>query len=306
MKSHVTRIDPPRLLVFTWGAGDVTFELERKGEVLLTSPTAGCRAGHGTLGVSAGWHAQPRHPGRSHGRPRAGPVLEHLEPAACRICGAHHGRMIPKVGTGFRKRSCASKKGATTTHITGTREEWLAARIALLAEEKELTRRSDALARRRQELPWVRVDKEHRFETDAGSAAGGSVRRALAASRLPPVRAGLQGGMPVLLGHRRVQLLRRPPGKPRCRVLGGVAGANREAAGIPAADGLDVSQLPRLQLRLQRLDHGGTAARGRRRIQLRARRPCSTYRRKTPPRVRSRSPKWPEPTSPATCASGRA
>ena len=58
-----------------------------------------------------------------------------------------------------------------TTHITGTREEWLAARIGLLAEEKELTRRSDALARRRQELPWVRVDKEYRFETDAGSAS---------------------------------------------------------------------------------------------------------------------------------------
>ena len=58
-----------------------------------------------------------------------------------------------------------------TTHITGPREEWLAARIGLLAEEKELTRRSDALARRRQELPWVRVDKEYRFETDAGSAS---------------------------------------------------------------------------------------------------------------------------------------
>ena len=55
------------------------------------------------------------------------------------------------------------------THITGTREEWLAARLRLLKEEKELTRRSDELARRRQELPWVRVDKEYRFETDEGS-----------------------------------------------------------------------------------------------------------------------------------------
>jgi predicted dithiol-disulfide oxidoreductase (DUF899 family) len=58
-----------------------------------------------------------------------------------------------------------------TKHITGTREEWLAARLGLLKEEKELTRRSDELARRRQELPWVRVDKEYRFETDAGSAS---------------------------------------------------------------------------------------------------------------------------------------
>jgi predicted dithiol-disulfide oxidoreductase (DUF899 family) len=58
-----------------------------------------------------------------------------------------------------------------TDHTTGTREEWLAARLGLLKEEKELTRRSDELARRRQELPWVRIDKEYRFDTDAGSAS---------------------------------------------------------------------------------------------------------------------------------------
>ena len=56
-------------------------------------------------------------------------------------------------------------------HKTGTREEWLAARLKLLDEEKELTRRSDELARRRQELPWVRVDKAYRLETDEGSAS---------------------------------------------------------------------------------------------------------------------------------------
>jgi predicted dithiol-disulfide oxidoreductase (DUF899 family) len=55
--------------------------------------------------------------------------------------------------------------------MTGTREEWLAARLELLKAEKELTRRSDELARRRQELPWVRIDKEYRFETDEGSAS---------------------------------------------------------------------------------------------------------------------------------------
>jgi predicted dithiol-disulfide oxidoreductase (DUF899 family) len=58
-----------------------------------------------------------------------------------------------------------------TTHPTGTREAWLAARLELLEAEKELTRRSDELARRRQELPWIRLDKEYRFETDDGSAA---------------------------------------------------------------------------------------------------------------------------------------
>src|SRR5438874_12865786 len=58
-----------------------------------------------------------------------------------------------------------------TRHLTGTREEWLAARLELLEAEKELTRRSDELARQRQELPWVRVDKEYRFETDGGTAS---------------------------------------------------------------------------------------------------------------------------------------
>jgi len=58
-----------------------------------------------------------------------------------------------------------------TDHTTGTRDEWLAARLELLKAEKELVRRSDELARRRQELPWVRIDKKYRFETDEGSAS---------------------------------------------------------------------------------------------------------------------------------------
>src|SRR5687768_17357773 len=58
-----------------------------------------------------------------------------------------------------------------STHTTGTRTEWLAARLDLLAAEKELTRRSDELAQRRQQLPWVAIDKEYRFETDQGTAA---------------------------------------------------------------------------------------------------------------------------------------
>jgi len=58
-----------------------------------------------------------------------------------------------------------------TTHITGTRDEWLKARLELLKAEKELTRRGDALAQQRQELPWIRVDKDYRFDTDEGSAS---------------------------------------------------------------------------------------------------------------------------------------
>jgi len=60
-----------------------------------------------------------------------------------------------------------------TKHRTATREEWLAARLELLDQEKKLTRRSDELARMRQELPWVRIDKAYQFETDEG---GGSLK----------------------------------------------------------------------------------------------------------------------------------
>jgi predicted dithiol-disulfide oxidoreductase (DUF899 family) len=58
-----------------------------------------------------------------------------------------------------------------TEHATGTREEWLAARLELLEAEKELTRRSDELAQQRQLLPWVRIDKDYRFDTDEGGAS---------------------------------------------------------------------------------------------------------------------------------------
>ncbi len=55
-----------------------------------------------------------------------------------------------------------------TTHTIATREEWLAARLDLLEAEKELTRKSDEIAQRRQALPWVRIDKDYVLDTDAG------------------------------------------------------------------------------------------------------------------------------------------
>ncbi len=58
-----------------------------------------------------------------------------------------------------------------TDHTIGTRADWLQARLELLGEEKALTRRSDELARKRQQLPWVRLDKSYRFDTDAGEAS---------------------------------------------------------------------------------------------------------------------------------------
>src|SRR6266581_989868 len=153
----------------------------------------------------------------------------------------------------------------TTDHRTGTREEWLAARLELLEAEKELTRRSDELARRRQELPWVRIDKAYRFETDEGSAS----------------LADLFRGRSQLLVYHFMFGPDYTAGCPSCSAIadgfGGVAGASREAAGVQAADGVDVSlgvlARQRLQLRLQRLVHRGATARGGRRIQLPARRP---------------------------------
>ncbi|PXW96283.1 DUF899 domain-containing protein [Mycolicibacterium moriokaense] len=58
-----------------------------------------------------------------------------------------------------------------TVHQTGTPAEWLAARLELLEAEKQLTRLGDEVSRRRQQLPWVRVDKDYRFETDEGTAS---------------------------------------------------------------------------------------------------------------------------------------
>jgi predicted dithiol-disulfide oxidoreductase (DUF899 family) len=67
--------------------------------------------------------------------------------------------------------SHTKEKKTMTGHATGTREQWLRARVELLEDEKELTRRSDELARRRMDLPWVRIDKAYRFETEEGNAS---------------------------------------------------------------------------------------------------------------------------------------
>src|SRR5262245_56744879 len=64
------------------------------------------------------------------------------------------------------------EKSTTARYKTGTRDEWLRARLDLLKAEKEHTRRGDELARQRQGLPWVRIQKQYRFETDEG---GGSL-----------------------------------------------------------------------------------------------------------------------------------
>jgi predicted dithiol-disulfide oxidoreductase (DUF899 family) len=57
-----------------------------------------------------------------------------------------------------------------TDHVTGTQDEWLAARLELLKAEKELSRQGDAVARQRQALPWVRLDTSYTFDTADGTA----------------------------------------------------------------------------------------------------------------------------------------
>jgi len=71
------------------------------------------------------------------------------------------------------------------THPVGTREQWLKARLELLQAEKELTRRSDELALRRQALPWVRVEQDYSFDAEPGKLSlGGPVPRPNAITRV--------------------------------------------------------------------------------------------------------------------------
>ena len=152
-----------------------------------------------------------------------------------------------------------------------SRDEWLNARLGLLEDEKELTRRSDELARRRQELPWVRVDKAYRFDTEDGSVSLDDLfkgRSQLIVYHFmfgPDFTAGCPScssiadgfnGVAVHLANHDVML------------WAASRAAARQAAGLPAADGLDIPLgvlvWQRLQRRLQCLaDRASAARRGR-------------------------------------------
>jgi len=125
------------------------------------------------------------------------------------------------------------------THRIATREQWRAERLELLEAEKDLTRRSDELARRRQQLPWVKIEKPYRFDTDDGSA---TLADLFTAARLSfHVRPRLRRGLSVVLGdRRRLQRFLRPLGEPRRDALGRLPCAARQAPGLQAAHGLDV------------------------------------------------------------------
>ena len=200
-----------------------------------------------------------------------------------------------------------------TTHTTASREQWLAARLELLEAEKELTRRSDAVARQRQQLPWVPVEKDYRFETEAGAAS----------------LADLFGGRSQLLVYHFMFGPEYTGGCPSCSAIadgfnGFAVHLEHHDVAIVAVSRAPIEQLlayrrrmgwtfpwvsslrQRVQLRLQHLVHRGAAALGIGRIQL----PHDRHdlasggrrRRAVPPCMR----RWPAPTWPPTCASSRA
>jgi predicted dithiol-disulfide oxidoreductase (DUF899 family) len=106
---------------------------------------------------------------------RSGAVKE-LERENAALLGLFR-RLHEREDTTVVRRSCCDKEGRQTMadHRIGTREEWAAAREELLAREKEHTRLGDELARKRRELPWVRVEKDYRFDTDDGTRTLGEL-----------------------------------------------------------------------------------------------------------------------------------
>jgi predicted dithiol-disulfide oxidoreductase (DUF899 family) len=129
-------------------------------------------------------------------------------------------------------------------HRTGTREEWLSARLQLLDAEKELTCRGDELARLRQDLPWVSIGKEYRFERDEGAASLVDLFKGCSQLLVyhfmfgPTSRPGVR---PAPRSRTVSPGFGGAPGQSRRCVHSGVAGSAGDAAGLQAADGLELS-----------------------------------------------------------------
>jgi len=151
-----------------------------------------------------------------------------------------------------------------TDHRVGTQEEWQAERDELLKEEKELTRRGDELASKRRELPWVPVEKDYRFETEAGTKTLADLfddRSQLLVYHFmfgPPLRGGLPG---LLLDCGHVRPPGRPPQGQGRHPAARLPRAAREAPRLQGADGLGhrlgLERRQRLQPRSRLPAHGG-------------------------------------------------
>src|SRR6266550_784886 len=130
-----------------------------------------------------------------------------------------------------------------TSHKIGTREQWAAAREELLAREKEHTRLGDELARQRRELPWVRVDKDYRFDTDDGTRTlaelfDGRSQLLIYHFMFGPSYAA---GCPTCSSIAdNVNGVLPAPERTRCDHAVRLAGPAGDAAGVQAADGLEL------------------------------------------------------------------
>ena len=203
------------------------------------------------------------------------------------------------------ERPPARRRKPMTDHTIGTREEWLAAREQLLVREKEHTRLGDELAQLRRELPWVRVEKEYRFDTDDGEKTLGELfdgRSQLLVYHFmfgPSYEAGCPVNSSIADS---IDGVAPAPARPRRDVRPRLAGAAGEAAGLQAPDGLESSlglvRAQRLQLRPRLLAHGGAGPRGRSADALREDGRASADRRAERPRDRA-------PTSPGTSPRAR-
>ena len=155
-------------------------------------------------------------------------------------------------------------EASMTMHRVVSEAEWLEARRAHLAKEKEFTQLRDELARERRELPWMKVEKDYVFDAPEGRVdARRSVRRQGPAHRPAlHVRPRLERGLPELLVlDRQLQRHRRASRPSRHGVRPGVARADRQARGLSQAHGLEpalgVVAPQRFQLRLRRVVRAG-------------------------------------------------
>ena len=147
-----------------------------------------------------------------------------------------------------------------TEHKVGTREECAAARLKLLEAEKAHTRRGDELARMRQELPWVRINKGYTFDTEGGQASLADLFRGRSQLLIyhfmfdPDWDEGCPSCSGLADGFARRTSTSRTTTSPS----GGFPRAAREAAGLPGPDGLELPLglvgTERFQLRLPRHD----------------------------------------------------
>ena len=191
---------------------------------------------------------------------------------------------------------------SVTDHRIGTREEWAAAREELLVREKEHTRLGDELARQRRELPWVRVEKDYRLDTDDGPRALADLFDGRSQLLIYHFMFGpsYQAGCPINSSIAdSIDGARPPPERARRDDAPRVAGPTREAAGVQAAHGLEhpvgLIGRQRLQRRPRVLEQrGDDAGVGRRRTAS----PCRRSSTATPARA--------APMSPATSPRARA